>query len=64
MSKRKALRYAFPKTLPILAGLGFLGMSYGMYMTSAGFPFWMPLLISVVVFGGTVCYMVLVQMVF
>lgn len=49
----KALRFAFPKTLPILAGFGFLGMSYGILMSTSGFPFWMPLLISVAVFGGS-----------
>ena len=49
----KALRAAFPKTLPILAGFGFLGMSYGILMSTSGFPLWMPLLISVAVFGGS-----------
>ncbi len=47
------LRFVFPKTLPILAGFGFLGMSYGILMSTSGFPFWMPLLISIVVFGGS-----------
>ncbi len=62
MSKTKALRAAFPKTLPILAGFGFLGMSYGMYMTAAGFPFWMPLLISVVVFGGSLQFVMVTML--
>ncbi len=62
MSKRKALRYAFPKTLPILAGFGFLGMSYGVYMSTAGFPFWMPLLISVAVFGGSLQFVMVTML--
>ncbi len=62
MSKTKALRYAFPKTLPILAGFGFLGMSYGIYMSTAGFPFWMPLLISVAVFGGSLQFVMVTML--
>lgn len=62
MSKVKTLRYAFPKTLPILAGFGVLGMSYGIYMSAAGFPFWMPLLISVVVFGGSLQFVMVTML--
>lgn len=49
----KALRAAFPHTLPILTGFGFLGMTYGIFMTSHGFSFLYPLLISITVFGGS-----------
>ncbi len=58
----KAIRYAFPKTLPILAGFGFLGMSYGICMSVAGFPFWLPLLISVVVFGGSLQFVMVTML--
>ena len=44
--KRKALRAAFPHTLPVLTGYAFLGLAYGILMQSAGFPFWYPALIS------------------
>ena len=42
--KRKALRAAFPHTLPVLTGYAFLGLAYGILMQSAGFPFWYPAL--------------------
>lgn len=29
----KALKAAFPSTLPIMTGFGFLGLSYGIYMS-------------------------------
>ena len=35
----KALRVAFPATIPILTGFGFLGLTYGIYMNASGFSF-------------------------
>lgn len=49
----KALKYAFPKTIPILTGFLFLGFSYGVYMSVYGFPFYYPLIMSMVIFGGS-----------
>lgn len=49
----RALRAAFPHTLPILAGFLFLGMSYGVYARVNGFSFWYPLSMSLVLFGGS-----------
>lgn len=49
----KAFRAAFPCTLPVLAGFGFLGLTYGVYMNVSGFGFWYPLLISILVFAGS-----------
>ena len=49
-----ALRAAFPKTLPILAGFLFLGFSYGIYMNVSGFSFLYPLFMSLLVFAGSV----------
>ena len=49
----KALRAAFPYTIPILTGFLFLGASYGMYAVDTGLPFWFPILTSVTVFGGS-----------
>ncbi len=51
--RRQALKLAFPKTLPILAGFLFLGMSYGFYMRVSGFGFVYPLIMSLVIFGGS-----------
>ncbi len=48
-----AFSAAFPKTIPILAGFFFLGMSYGIYMKTSGFSFVYPLLMSLTIFGGS-----------
>ena len=56
LARRKrinAFKFAFPKTLPILAGFLFLGMSYGFYMRVSGFSFVYPLIMSLVIFGGS-----------
>ncbi len=51
---RKALKAAFPLTLPIFAGFWFLGMTYGIYMRVSGFSFWYPMLMSLTIFAGSV----------
>lgn len=51
--RRKALAAAFPLTLPILAGFWFLGLAYGISMNEAGFGFWYPMLMSLLIFGGS-----------
>ena len=51
--KRRALKAAFPYTIPVMTGYLFLGISYGVLMTSSGFPFWMPMLTSTVIFAGS-----------
>lgn len=49
----KALKAAFPHTIPIFAGFWFLGMTYGIYMNVSGFGFWYPLLMSLTIFAGS-----------
>ena len=51
---RKAFKAAFPHTIPILAGFLFLGMTYGIYMNVSGFSFWYPMIMSLVIFAGSV----------
>ena len=51
--RRKALRAAFPHTIPIFAGFWFLGMTYGIYMNASGFGFWYPCLMSMTIFAGS-----------
>ena len=51
--KIKALKAAFPHTIPILMGFLFLGLAYGFYMNSKGFSFWWPLLMSATIFAGS-----------
>ena len=48
-----AFRAAFPHTVPILAGFLFLGMSYGILMKVSGFSFVYPMVMSIVIFGGS-----------
>ncbi len=52
-TKMKALKAAFPYTLPIFAGFWFLGFAYGIYMNVSGFSFIYPLLMSMTIFGGS-----------
>lgn len=87
----KALKWAFPYTIPIFAGFWFLGIAYGIYANASGFSFVYPLIMSMTIYGGslefiaigvtvavhlwkrqmllsiaggTICYMLLVQLVF
>lgn len=48
-----AFREAFPQTLPIFAGFLFLGTSYGIFMNSLGFSAIYPILMSLVIFAGS-----------
>ena len=54
----KALKAAFPHTIPILAGFLFLGFTYGVYMNVSGFAFWYPMLTSMIVFGGSLEFII------
>lgn len=51
--KLKALKAAFPHTIPIFAGFWFLGMTYGVYMNASGFSFWYPMIMSAAIFAGS-----------
>lgn len=51
--KLKALKAAFPYTIPIFAGFCFLGLAYGIYMNVSGFSFLYPMLMSLTIFGGS-----------
>ena len=51
--KRKALTYAFRASLPIMAGYGFLGLTYGIYMHELGFSFLYPMLLAITVYAGS-----------
>ena len=51
--KTKALKAAFPYTVPILAGFLFLGISYGFLMSSKGFSIIYPIFMSLLIFAGS-----------
>ncbi len=50
---KRAAYVAFPHSLPILAGYGFLGLTYGICMSVNGFSPLYTLLMCVFVFGGS-----------
>lgn len=51
--KRLAFKTAFPHTIPIFTGFCFLGMAYGIYMNASGFSFFYPLMMSMLIYGGS-----------
>ncbi|MEN6565563.1 MAG: AzlC family ABC transporter permease [Veillonellales bacterium] len=53
MDKKMALRAAFPHTAPICTGFLTLGIAYGIYMNSLGFSFVYPMLMSLLIFAGS-----------
>ena len=44
----KAVRCAFPYTIPIFTGFWFLGLTYGIYMKVSGFSFVYPTLMAAI----------------
>lgn len=52
-----ALRYAFPRTIPVMVGYLFLGAAYGILMNVNGFGIWWALAISVFVYAGSLQYL-------
>lgn len=51
--RQAAFRHAFRASLPIMAGYGFLGITYGIYMHELGFSFLYPMLMAMVVYAGS-----------
>lgn len=49
----KTLKKAFPYTIPIFAGFWFLGLAYGIYMNVSGFSFVYPMVMGLIIFGGS-----------
>jgi 4-azaleucine resistance transporter AzlC len=54
--KAKALKAAFPHTLPVLTGFTFLGIAYGILMNSKGYGFGWTVLMSLLAFAGSAQY--------
>lgn len=52
-TKLKALKAAFPRTIPIMTGFLFLGAAYGIYARTSGLSAAAPILMAVVVFAGS-----------
>ena len=53
----RALKYAFPRTVPVMAGYLVLGAAYGILMNISGFGIWWALAISVFVYAGSLQYL-------
>lgn len=51
--KIKALKAAFPYTIPIFAGFWFIALAYGVLMNVNGFSFVYPMLMSLLIFAGS-----------
>lgn len=52
-ARTDALKAAFPKTIPVMTGYLFIGIAYGIMLTSNGLPAWYGLLSALVVYGGS-----------
>lgn len=48
-----ALKAAFPFTIPILTGYLFLGLTYGVLMSTSGFPWFYPMITALVIYTGS-----------
>lgn len=51
--KYRAWKAAIPYTLPVFMGYLFLGLAFGVLMVSKGFPAWLALLMSLIVYAGS-----------
>ena len=51
--KKEVLKKSFIKTIPVLTGYIFLGISYGIYATSKNLPFYFPMITSLFVYAGS-----------
>lgn len=50
---KDAFKYAFPLTIPIMAGYVFLGISFGILATSKGLPTYFPVVMAILIYGGS-----------
>ncbi len=48
---------AFRYSIPVLLGYSAIGMAFGLLLVNAGYPAWLALLMSVVIYAGTAQYM-------
>lgn len=54
--KLKALKAAFPYTIPVMTGYLFLGMAFGILLNSKGYHFGWALFMSIIIFAGSMQY--------
>lgn len=58
----RAFTAAFPYTIPIFAGFWFLGIAYGILMRVSGFSVWYPFLTSLLVYGGSLEFLIVTML--
>jgi Predicted branched-chain amino acid permease (azaleucine resistance) len=51
--KKKALKAAFPFTIPVLTGYLFLGMAFGILLQSKGYHFGWAIFMSIIIYAGS-----------
>lgn len=51
--KHNALKAAFPYTIPVLLGYIFLGIAFGILLSSQGYPYWLAILMSLCIYAGS-----------
>lgn len=57
-----ALRQAFILTLPVLGAYWILGVTYGLLAVSMGYPLWIPVVMAMVVYSGSVEFLALAML--
>ena len=58
----KNLKKVFPMTIPILISFLFIGLSFGIFTSSFGYDFWMSPLTSVIIYSGSIQFVVVEAM--
>ena len=53
-----AAKAALPYSAPMIAGFLFLGIAYGIYMKALGFSVWYPFLMALLIYGGSVEFII------
>lgn len=53
---KAALKAAFPRTIPVMAGYMVLGFGFGLLLQSKGYQFWWAPLMSITIFAGSMQY--------
>ncbi len=54
--KKKALKAAFPGTIPVMTGYVFLGMAFGILLNAKGYGIFWALLMSLFIYAGSMQY--------
>ena len=56
---KQAFRFAFPYTVPILLGYGFMGIAFGISLSQMGYSFLWATIMAVTIYGGSMQFVAL-----